>query len=95
MSVALMQLSPQSLPLTQFGVFRPPVAIEAVDGTVRLVIGAGDCVGGVAGFGFVKPENRDGFLAGAGEGGAVGAIAATGLVSVFAPAGRLLHEIRL
>jgi hypothetical protein len=38
-----MQLFPQSLPFTQFGVLRPPLAIEATEGAVFVgVAGAGD-----------------------------------------------------
>ncbi len=55
-----MQLLPQSLLLTQFGVFRPPVAIKAVVGAARA--GAeGDCIGAVAGLGFIIPESIEGF----------------------------------
>jgi hypothetical protein len=58
-----MQLFPQSLPLTQFGAFFPLAIVETV-GAIG-VADAGDCIGVVgAGFGFIMPENIEGFLAG-------------------------------
>jgi hypothetical protein len=86
-----MQLIPQSLPLVQFGGFRPPLAIDAVDGAVR-VMGADDCIGAgevvAVVFGFIMPENIEGFLAGAAAGAAIAAAGA----GVAAAA---LHDIRL
>jgi hypothetical protein len=91
-----MQLFPQSLPLVQFGTFRPPLAIEVVVGAMR-VAGAGDCIGvaGVvaAGFGFIIPANIEGFFAGA------AAVAGAGFAAVIAAGAGVapadLHDIRL
>ena len=55
--------------------------------------GAGDCIGAVAGFDFIIPENIEGFLAGATVGEApFSSGRALPLVSVNAA---LLHDIRL
>jgi hypothetical protein len=76
-----MQECPQTLPFVQCGA--PPVAIIDDED-----MGAGDCIGAVAGFGFIMPENIDGLLADAAGAAAIGT-AAAGVATAA------LHEIRL
>jgi hypothetical protein len=81
-----MQECPQTLPFVQCGA--PPVAIIDDED-----MGAGDCVGAVAGFGFIMPENIEGFLAGTAPIG-VAAMAGVGVTANDAPP-TVLHDIRL